>query len=334
MTNKTDSNPACHTDRQKQHLREEYLARVNRVIDYIEKNIEKDLSLETLAGVAHFSPFHFHRIFRAIAGETLHQFTQRLRLEKSATRLATQIKTPVTEIALDLGFSGSAAFSRSFREAFCMSPTEWRNTHGKNCKTNHNFHQPFGNFRKEFDKSSCYIDSVTHQFIWRIKMKNQTEARIEVKQMPEFHVAYVRHIGPYKGDAALFEGLFGRLAQWAGPRDLFSADTKMMAIYHDDPNVTGEDRLRTSACITIPQDTPVEGEVGKMSIPGGKFAVASFEVTSDGFEEAWNTVMGEWLPESGYQPDDRLCYEIYHNDYRNHPENKHQVDICVPVKPM
>ena len=45
-------------------------------------------------------------------------------------------------------------------------------------------------------------------------------------------------------------------------------------------------------------------------------------------------VFGGWLPESGYQPDDRLCYEIYQNDPKEHPEGIHIVDICVPVKPL
>jgi len=123
--------------------------------------------------------------------------------------------------------------------------------------------------------------------------------------------------------------------KWAGPRGLLRfPETKVLAVYHDDPEITQEDKLRINACVTIPEDTPVEGEVGKMAIPGGKFAVARFEITSEEFEEAWNMVIGGWMPESGYQPDDRLCYEIYHNNYKEHPEKKHIVDICMPVRPL
>ena len=71
-----------------------------------------------------------------------------------------------------------------------------------------------------------------------------------------------------------------------------------------------------------------------MAIPGGKFAVASFEIAGDEFEDAWNMLMGGWMPASGYQPDDRRCYEIMHNNPKEHPEGKHIVDICVPVKPL
>lgn len=161
------------------------------------------------------------------------------------------------------------------------------------------------------------------------------QTNIKVKDMPEFHVAYVRHIGPYKGDTELFARLFGRLMAWAGSRGLLRfPETKVLAVYHDNPDITDEDKLRTDACITVPEDTQVEGEIGKMTIPAGKYAVGHFEITSDQYGDAWNAVYGGWLPGSGYQPEDGPCYELYLSDPKEHPEGKHIVDICVPVEPM
>ena len=166
-------------------------------------------------------------------------------------------------------------------------------------------------------------------------MEDQNQIRVEVKDMPELQVAYVRHIGPYQGDSALFENLFAKLMKWAGPRGLLRfPETQILTVYHDDPDITEAEKLRTSACITVPQDTSVEGEIGKMVVPGGKFAVARFEISGDEYQAAWDALMGGWLPESGYQPDDRLCYELYHNDPKEDPEGKHIFDICVPVKPL
>jgi len=165
---------------------------------------------------------------------------------------------------------------------------------------------------------------------------NKNQIQVKVKDLAEFHVAYVRHIGPYKGNSELFEKLFEKLMKWAGPRGLLRfPETKVLAVYHDDPRITNEDKLRTSACITIPRDTPVEGEIGKMAISGGKYAMARFELAdSSEYEGTWDLVFGVWLPESGYQPDDGPCYELYINDPKEHPENKHIVDICIPVKPL
>jgi AraC family transcriptional regulator len=326
-------------ENQKKYLREEYLSRINRVIDYIEQHIDETLSLAKLAEVANFSRFHFHRLFKAIKGETLNQYISRMRTEKAATQLLNNPKKSITEIALDCGFSGSAAFARAFKDIFKMSASEWRI---KGAKRNSNIRQADGNIRetlgnigKDLIISSGYIDPQTNNPIWRIKMKTKKEVKVEVKELPELNVAYVRHTGPYKGDNQLFGSLIGRLMKWAAPRDLLkAADTRLYAVYHDDPNVTQEENLRMSICISVPKGTPVDGEIGQMTVPGGKFAVAGFELANDEFEEAWGALMGGWLPESGYQPDDRLCYEIMHNDPQKHPEHKHVVDICVPVRPM
>ena len=163
----------------------------------------------------------------------------------------------------------------------------------------------------------------------------QIQANVEVKDMPEMHVAYVRHIGPYKGDEQLFATLFNKLMTWAGPRGLLQfPETKVLAVYHDDPDITDESRLRTDACITVPEDTAVDGEIGKTAIPGGKYAIAHFEINPDQYEDAWNAVFAGWLPSSGYQPADSPCFELFHGGPDEHPEGKHVVDICVPIKPL
>jgi len=331
-------NTVNHDDRSRYH-RDEYIARINRVIDYIEKHIDRELTLNTLADVANFSSFHFHRIFRAIVGETLNAYIRRVRIERAAGQLTHNPGKTITEIALDCGFSGSATFARAFREHYGMSAGRWRAgghreeskggiQESKNRKTNS---KP-GN---DMTITSGYGGVYSHTNTWRIEMPDKKDITIEVKDMPELHVAYVRHIGPYAGDVELFEGLFGKLMAWAGPRDLLKfPETQVICVYHDDPEITDEERLRTSACITVPKDTPVDGGVGYMTVPGGRFAVGRFELAQDEYEDAWKMVFGAWLPQSGYQPDDRLCYELYHNDPKDHPGNKCVVDICVPVRPL
>lgn len=160
------------------------------------------------------------------------------------------------------------------------------------------------------------------------------EAQVEVREEPAFTIAYVRHAGPYQGDAELFGSLFGRLMKWASPRGVVGPETKMVTIYHDDPGVTDADKLRISVGVSVPQSTKVDGEVGKMTLAGGTYAFAKFELDVEQYGEAWDAVFSGWLPESGYQPADGVCYEQYHNDANEHPEHKCIVSICVPVKPL
>jgi AraC family transcriptional regulator len=328
-------------DERRQYLRQEYMARINRVIDHIELNLDSPLKLETLAGVANFSPFHFHRIFRAILGETLNQFIQRIRVEKAAAQLVDNPKKSITEIAFDCGFSGSDTFARAFKNTFGISASRWRSSdhpeESKIRKTNRKINQAIGKFSKDIHVSVFYSESETNnpKPKWRITMEAKSAIEVEVKEMPEMSVAYVRHIGPYQGDGALFEGLINKLMTWAGPRGLIRfSETLLMSVYHDDPNITDPDKLRTSICMTVPPDTQVDGDVGKMSIPAGQYAVARVEVAQDEFQGAYDALYGGWLPQSGYQPDDRPCFEIYQNDPKQHPEGKHITDICVPVRPL
>ncbi|KAA3609998.1 MAG: helix-turn-helix domain-containing protein [Calditrichaeota bacterium] len=323
---------------QKQH-QDEYISRINKAIDYIEQNLNNELSLNTVAEKANFSPFHFHRLFGSIIGETLNQFINRLRLEKAASQLLNNPKKMITEIAFDCGFSGSATFARAFKNMFGISATNWRdNGYKKNskiCKTENKISQSRNKIWKESTISAMYIDPVNNNLNWRINMLDKANIQIEVKDVPERHIAYVRHIGPYKGDYNLFENMFNKLSKWAAPRDLLQfPKTEMMCIYYDDPGITAEDKLRVDACITISPETPVDGSIGKATVPGGKFAVAHFEIDSDEYESAWKVIYGDWLPQSGFQPDDRPCYELYLNNPKEHPENKHIVDIYVPVKPL
>ncbi len=317
-------------------LLQEYMARINRTIDYIEQNIaEGDLSLKQLSFVAGFSPFHFHRIFAGMMGETLNQFIQRVRVEKAAMMLVSNPKKNMTEIAFDCGYSGSAQFSRAFRERFGTTPSQWRNTkdeeESKICKNESKYGKRKGNNGKEQVHIYDY-DEENHSR--RLNMNNVKPLSVEVKKFPDMTVAYVRHVGPYKGNPDLFEKLINRICSWAASRELLKEDSRLIAVYHDSPEVTDESKLRLSVCLTVPDNSKVDSEIGKMKIEGGAYVTAHFEINPDEYEEAWDWVYGTWLPESGYQPDDKPCFELYGPDPKEHPQGKHIVDICVPVKPL
>lgn len=316
---------------QQQILRQTYVSRVNRVIDYIRSNLSGDLRLIKLAEVASFSPYHFHRIFGAMVGETPNQFIRRVRVETAAMRLVADPNRSVTQVAQTCGYSSSSAFAREFREAFGMSATQFRrggHRAWRETRQSESIADQLGRTRHE-DVYGLPADAVrgsgAKQQAIRVKFS------VEVRQMPEMHVAYIRHIGPYNQIGGAFE----KLMKWAGPRGLIDvSNTTKLAVYHDSPDITEEAKLSSAACITVPAEIRAEGKVGTMTIPGGEFAVAHVEIREDQFGEAWDKLMGEWLPGSGYQPDDRMCYEIYLNHPQLHPEGRFVVDICEPVRPL
>lgn len=311
---------------EKKDLNSEYIFRINRTIDYIESNIENPMTLEELATVANFSKFHFSRLFQSIVGETPFQFILRVRLEKAATFILNNNNESISEIAYKCGFSDISIFSRNFKNYFHVSASQYR----ANKSNNSNLSQQDSNRHQCDEKSTPYFCPELQTIKWRTNMK--LNKGVEVKELPKMTVAYIRHIGPYHGNDKLFESIWNKLFSWAGPRGLIGGkDFKSLVVYHNDPNVTIDDKLRMSVCITVPPETKVEGEVGKMNIEAAKYVIARFELSAQDFQEAWNWVYGQWLPTSGYQPDDKPCFEMYPEEPK---DGKFIVDICVPVKPM
>jgi AraC family transcriptional regulator len=311
---------------QSRYIEKEYRSRINKVFDYIESNIDKQFTLEELAFVAHFSKFHFHRIFHGFIGETPFQFIQRVRLEKAAYMIGANPEESISDVAYKCGFTDISVFSRNFKNYFKRSATDYR----KEILKKSNSGQFESNPEQDKDRSFMYFCSDSQTIKWRTNMK--LNKSVEVKELPKMTVAYIRHIGPYKGDEKLFEKLWNKLFSWAGPRNLLKQpDMKSLVVYHDDPNVTVQDKLRLSTCITVPAETRVDGEVGKMEIEGGNYVVARFEVTGQEFQQAWDWIYGQWFPTSGYQPDDKPSFEMYPEEPKN---GKYLVDICVPVKPL
>lgn len=317
-------------DKSNPHLNAEYRSRINRVIDYIEKNIDHEFTLDELAGIACFSKYHFHRIFSSIMNETLFDFIQRSRVEKAASLLLTNQETAVTIIAHMCGFSSHALFTRTFNRYFDVSPTKWRKLNSNRNQISSNPVQEDCNGEKALSYDSVYVEYTKNTNYWRFSMNTQHQI-VEVKELPDMTVAYVRHIGPYKGDEALFGRLFGKLCTWAGPRNLIGKEAKFLTVYHDDHKITKENKLRISVSLVVPPKTEVSGEIGKMTIAGGKYAISRFILSKDEFMQAWDWVYGTWLPQSGYQPDDKPCFELFPEEPK---DGKYTVDIYAPVKPL
>lgn len=315
--------------------RSTYIERVNAVIDHVEQHLDGDLRLEALTDVALFSPFHFHRIFSNLVGETPSQFVARVRIERAATRLLQRPHQAISIVAEDCGFASASSFSRVFRETFAMSATEWRSggyrTHERAPGAMHcdpirdlgMVKEGYGILDLQFDPS-----------VWTIACGSLGTATVTVKHLPTLEVAYVRHTGQYQGMGEIFNGLFGRLVKWAEPLGLMTPDSQVLVVAHDNPSITEDDKLRVSACLSVPEGTTGSGGVGRMKLDGGNYAVGHFELGEADYSEAWYAFVGGWLPDSGYEPDDGYSYERYCSGEQVDAAAKQVVDICLPVRPI
>ena len=300
----------------------EYKRRILMAMDYIHKNLDANPSLDEIAEAAMFSKFHFHRIFQMLVGETTAQFTRRLRLEKAANMLVYKNRPDITTVALECGFSSSQNFAKAFRKHFNLSPSEYQARFSKIGNTD----SKQGN---DAPQNPGYDAELFH---WDAKSYQRSGSmNVEIKTMPDYYVAYVRQIGPYGPEICMKAE--ERLMRWAGPRGYFPGGLGI-GISWDNPTITPPERCRYDACVTVPDDVKGEGEVGVQTIPGGLYAVYHVRINTDEFGRVWNELMGEWLPQSGYQCDDRPCYEICRNNVETDPEHKWEVDVCCPITPL
>lgn len=309
----------------KELSKQEYIARINRVMDHIGRNLDKPINLSGMAGIASFSPYHFHRIFTIIVGETPNNFLSRVKLEKSAQLLCDELKTPVSDIAFRCGFINASSFSRAFRGHFGVTTSAFREQ-GKAIYIKDGVR--LSKNGKPISKIGKHTQAMNDQFC-SVDFKNLIimNTKIEIKQMPELNLIYCRHMGAYNQIGQAYEKLY----RWAAPRGLVTSSTKTVTVYHDDPAITEIGKVRQDASLIVDREVKVDGEIGKSTIAGGKYAVGHFEIKETEFEQAWNT-MCAWLTESGYQPGEGPTYEYYHNEYSADPEHRFIVDICLPVK--
>src|SRR5262245_18215245 len=223
---------SCMENAMRPATRDIYHERILAVMMHLQKNLDQPIVLEDLARLAHFSPYHFHHVFRGMVGESLAQHVRRLRLERAAGRLKSTDQ-PVTQIAFDAGYEAHEAFTRAFGAMFGCSPSEFR-------------------ARAHYDPEG------------RVKFQQQGGAKIDarIENLPARRVAFVRRQAPYDklGNA------WQRLLSWAGPRGVMGPGTLAIGICYDDPDITPDRHVRYDACVTINAPFEPQGEIGAQEI--------------------------------------------------------------------
>lgn len=296
----------------------EYLHRINLVQDYIENHLKEQIVLDDLTYISGFSKYHFHRIFKALLNESLSHYINRLRLEKAVFLLIHRKDMSITDIAYKLGYSDSAVFSRAFKNYYDISPTVYRDNFSKNCK--------------DVFKISNYNESVM-----KIQSKSSVEpesGKIELLTLKNTKVIYVRYIGRYENLGDAFKYLLEKLFKYAENIGIDINNQKVLAIYHDNPQFTEKDKLRTSICLTVPSDKYIveDNDIGTMILPEGKYGVGHFHIAQRQYSDAWDYMYKEWLTNTEYFPCDSYPFEVYISTGEDDPLHKHKVDIYIPIK--
>lgn len=297
----------------------DYKKRIVKAIEYIDHHMDTELSLEKVSEIAAYSPFHFHRIFRLITQETIQQYIIRKRIEKSAFYLAVKKDLTIKDTYLLAGFSSHSAFHKTFKKHYGRSPSEFRNSAP----------EKFHKIQLKQSKNG-QVDTVFQQYICTMEnLLNWTEMNLKIKvtTLPEMNLAAVMSLG-----IANVEPSYNILMDWAKGKKLFPKENvKMISVYHDSFKVTPPDKVRIHACILLDAKLQKqEGEVFSETVGSGKFIIGSGEFTLADFEQCWVSLF-LWMNENRYSVRKAFPFEIYHTNFKEHPEGKMLVDFCIPV---
>lgn len=308
--------------KKRETTRAAYVQRVNLAIDYVFAHLGEPLRLEAVSRAASLSPFHFHRVFQAIVGETLADFVKRLRLERALSMMAHAPRTrkaSLTRIALACGFSSSSDFSRCFKQRFGSSPSafnidKWQATHRT---------ELLAAVPEDQASDRLHIDSLPAR-------RNPDRFTVNIRDLPARTVAYIRVLNPYQGDAVA--RAIERLLAWAERHAC--ADSQWLGYQWDNPEIVSLKDCQYHVAVEVPGGTRLisEGDIGRFRFP--PMTVAEVEVRGgiDLELRALQWVFGTWLPRSGYVPDHHPCFEAWIGRPFAHGTEYFEVRAQLPVR--
>jgi AraC family transcriptional regulator len=292
----------------------DYVARVNRAIDHVVQNLTEPLQLEDVARVACFSPYHFHRIFRSLVGETLAAFVKRVRLERAVVMLSHRPDATLTEIALACGFSSSSDFSRSFRAHYGVPPSLFDV-------------ERFRASRREQLQRAATPPGEEHRLLQLPAGENPDGFAAVLRKLPARRVAYIRVLEPYEGSGVI--EAIASLRAWAEARGL--AEGQWLGYQWDDPEIVALEKCRYDVGLEIPEGVAVDGEVGVMRFPAMTVAEVEIAGSIELEMRAIDWVFRTWLPSSGFAPASQPCFEAWNGAPFAHGMEHFELRMHLPV---
>jgi AraC family transcriptional regulator len=261
----------------KASTRTDYRARIDDALAWLAVHQNEDVSPARLARVAGFSPYHFHRVFRGMCGESVMQCLRRMRLESAALRLR-RTRDSVTQVALEAGFESHEGFTRAFREHFGAPPNAWRK-------------QESGRIRQLARQAPLVIPEV------------------EVRSSEPLDFVCARHRGGFEDVPPAWDALVAEAAR----QGLYTGREQLVGRYPDDPEITPAGKIRFDVGLVPARRPPAKLARGLRSetLPGGLWAVAVHRGSYATLSDTYLRLVGGWFPHTGRALDDRPCLERY-----------------------
>ena len=270
-----------------------YARRLQRVAEYLPAHLDATLDLETLARLASLSPYHFHRVYRGLLGETVNATVRRLRLQRAAIDLLDR-ELSIERTAHRAGYTSQAAFTRAFRAEYGEPPARYRGA-----------------------RSEAQVAAQRDAELYRV----------ELVDLPRVRVAMIEQRGDYRLTSKAFE----RLLTFAATTGQLRPGTRTIGIYHDDPESVPTSALRSGACVSVSADWVPVGEIVEGFVEGGRYARIVHTGPYNELGAAYDWLYQTWLPASDEEPRNLPCVEEYLNDPRQVQAQELVTAVMMPL---
>jgi AraC family transcriptional regulator len=295
------------------NIPKEYSRSINAAINFILKNLNENLSLEQLAKVANYSPFHFQKIFKQSTGESPKHFITRMRLETAAHFIIIHPHKSITEIGIDSGFSSPATFARAFRNYFGISAEELRRMPVE---------QRLNSFKKGGQKKQLLETDLNFKNINPGDEMTPESLKIVVKKTESIRGIFV---STDLQDAATICAAFKAIIQSAEIYDLLTLRSKFIGIIYPHQNLY-------KAVVSVEPYQQIPSNLNVMQIQGGKFGAYKIRNNLPFAFATFKVFTQAWLPESGYRMTDICGYEVFSENPLNKSYHEMEREIFIAIE--
>jgi AraC family transcriptional regulator len=291
-----------------------YVERVNRAIDHVLAHLDQPLPLDEVARIACFSPFHFHRVWKALVGEPLHQFVRRLRLERAVRMLAHGPRRSLTTIALACGFQSPSDFARCFKQRYGTAPSA--------------FDPAVFRERRRADWQAAIAGEDRHRLDRLPPGQNPDGFVATLRALPPRCVAYRRVADSFR--PGVVAAAIAAHVAWAEARGC--AGGQWLGWMWEDPEVTAPEHCRYDVGVEVAAGFRADGEVGRLDLPAMTVAQVELRGGVDLELRALDWLFGTWLPSSGFVPAPLPAFEAWIGRPLAHGDRYFELFAQLPVE--
>lgn len=283
-----------------------YYKYVLKVIDFIENNLNDDISISDIVSVAGYSKFHFIRIFKEISKDTIFEYIRKRRLTSAAIDLI-ETDIPVLDIAFKYSYNSQEAFTRAFQTYYGMPPKIYR--------------------KRKVHLSNLYKMRIGEN---DLKIKNEDiELKYEIVQKREFYIIGIEYKG--KNEKREIPKLFNEFMDNINKIqvDIVGNGVYGFETWDDEFYTTGEFGYLAAIEVLNAGEVP-KGMVMK-KVEANKYAVIALPSTVEDIQSITNKIYMRLLEEENLEPIEDFAFEFYSRDYKPNGKGK-SAYYFIPIK--